>query len=72
MLSGYGRLALRRKVIVNLDSGRAIRGILYEQRGDLVEIRNAEIVEPGMNPVPAAGAIVIERARIEFVQVLQG
>jgi hypothetical protein len=58
-------------VIVNLKSGKALAGVLTAQRGPLVELRNAELYEaPGRPPVPLDGAVVLERAEIEFVQVL--
>jgi hypothetical protein len=70
MLTGYRRLAVRKRVLVNLDTGRAIRGVLMSQRGALLELRDPEVIEPGLNPRPASGTILIERARVEFIQTL--
>lgn len=65
----YRRTALRRRVLVNLDGGRAFNGVLWAQRGPLLVLRNAELLEPGREPVALDGDIVIERDRIDFVQV---
>jgi len=70
MLTGYRKLAIRKRVLINLDTGRAVRGILMSQRGALLEVRDPEVIEPGLNPQPASGTILIERARIEFIQTL--
>lgn len=57
-------------MIVNLKSGEAIRGILTTQRGPLIEVRQAELLERGRPPVPLDGSVVIERTHVTFVQVV--
>lgn len=71
MISGYKRLAVRRRAILNLTTGKAIRGIIYAQRGQLIEVRDAELLEPGMNPVPMSGTALVERGRVDFIQLLE-
>lgn len=67
----YRRLALRRRVIVNLRTGKAIAGVLTRKAGSLLELRNAELYErPGAPPVKVDGSIVVERSIVEFVQVV--
>lgn len=66
----YKRLAVARTVLVNLDGGSAIRGVLYETRGALLHLMNAELLEPGAEPVPMSGSVLIERDRVQFMQVV--
>jgi hypothetical protein len=54
---------------VNLTTGRAFRGVLFETRGPLIVLRNAELLD-GDQVVPVDGTVVIERDRVEFVQVV--
>lgn len=69
MAFGWRRSALRRRVIVNLVGGGAIRGVLYAQRGPLLVLKNAELLEPN-GPRKVDGDVVVERVRVDFVQVL--
>ena len=71
MMSGYRSIALHRTVIVNISSGRAFRGALLSAKRDIVTLGNAELIEPGQNPIPVPGTVVIERRQIEFVQVVR-
>lgn len=66
----YKRLAVAKTVLVNLDSGSALRGVLYETRGPLLHLMNAELIEPGAEPVAMSGSVLIERARVLFMQVV--
>jgi hypothetical protein len=67
----YRRLALRRRVIVNLRTGKAIRGVLTRKAGPLLELRDAELFEtPGVPAAKVVGSIVVERSIVEFVQVV--
>lgn len=68
-MRSYKSIALAKTVLVNLTTGRAFRGVLFEVRGDLLVLRNAEIIEDD-RVVPVEGSVVVERARVEFVQVL--
>lgn len=68
-MRSYKSIALAKTVLVNLTTGRAFRGVLFEVRGDLLVLRNAEIIEDD-RVVPVEGSVVVERARVEFIQVL--
>jgi small nuclear ribonucleoprotein (snRNP)-like protein len=68
-LRSYKSIALTKTVLVNLTTGRAFRGVLFEVRGDLLVLRNAELIEED-RVVAVEGSVVIERARVEFIQVL--
>lgn len=63
---------LRRKaVLVNLKDGSAFRGVLYRRWfGGTVELRHAQRLEIGRDPVECDGAILIERPEILFWQVV--
>lgn len=64
----WRRTAARRRVIVNL-ADHAFDGVLWAQRGPLLVLRNAKLLAEGAEPTPMDGDIVIERDRVEFVQV---
>ncbi|MBB6172186.1 hypothetical protein HNR23_002246 [Nocardiopsis mwathae] len=64
------RLLSRRSVVITLDDDTGFRGVLYRKAGPLVELRQAERLEPGATPTPCDGAIVLERSRIRFWQVV--
>lgn len=66
---GFRDLLVRRRVVVNLHTGRAFNGILWRQRGPLLVLRDVTMLEPGAQPTPVDGEIVIERDRVEFIQV---
>lgn len=68
-MRAYGRVALRRTVIVNLVDGSAFQGVLLREVGPLLTLANASLLEPGQtDPVPLDGEIIIERANVRFVQ----
>lgn len=69
-LLGQDRVRVRRRVLVNLDTGRTFAGVLWCKTGDWLVLREAEMIERGKAAVPVDGETVIERARVEFVQVL--
>jgi hypothetical protein len=53
-----------------LTTGRTFRRVLFEVRGDLLVLRNAELIQED-RVVPVEGSVVVERSRVEFVQVDQ-
>lgn len=67
----WRRTAVRKRVVVNL-ADKAFTGILWAKRGPLLVLRNAELLEAGRLPQPVDGEVVVERARVEFMQVLAG
>ena len=70
MARTYGRLAMSRRVMVNLTSGSAIQGVLWDERGPLIVLRDARLHVDGGNQAPLDGEVIIERSRIDFVQVV--
>lgn len=67
----WRRTAVRKRVVVNL-SDKAFSGILWAKRGPLLVLRDVELLEPGRAPQPVDGEVVVERAKVEFTQVLTG
>lgn len=66
------RVALRRRVLVNLLDGSAVDGVLWRRGRRLVVLRDARLLEPGREQVTLDGEVLVERARVAFVQVLNG
>lgn len=65
----WSRWPIRKRVLVNLDDGRAFDGILYARRGPLLVLRNARLIEPGAEPADLDGEVIVERPRVSFMQV---
>lgn len=65
----WKRWPTRKRVLVNMIDGRAFDAILYARRGPLLELRDASLLEPGSEPVPVDGAVIIERPRVAFIQI---
>jgi hypothetical protein len=68
---GSWRGLVRQRVVVNTPQ-RAFAGILWAQRGPLLVLRDVEMHEPGAQPQPLDGEVVVERAQVEFIQVVGG
>lgn len=64
------RRHVRSRVVVNLRSGSAIEGVLYRADTKLLEIKNPTVHEPGAEPAPADGSMVIERSNVDYVQIV--
>lgn len=62
--------AMLRTVIANLvDSEVAIRGVLWRARGPWLILRDCSALAPGGEASKVDGEVVIERRRIQFLQV---
>lgn len=64
-------VAVRRRVVVNLE-GQAFSGVLYRVRGPLLVLRDAKLHLPGQEAQAVDGEVVVERSKVEWVQVLNG
>jgi hypothetical protein len=62
---------IRQRVVVNT-AERAFAGILWAQRGPLLVLRDVEMHEPGAQSQTLDGEIIVERSRVEFIQVVGG
>jgi hypothetical protein len=64
----YRKLVLHRRVIVNLTDGSAMDGVIWDERGELIVLRDAQLhVDGGSTPLD--GEVIVDRARVAFVQV---
>lgn len=68
----YRRTAVRKRLIVNMTTDKAFAGVLWAKRGPLLVLRDVQLLEAGRSPVPMDGEVVVERARVDFVQVVGG
>lgn len=64
-----------KKVVVNLRSGTALRGIIYRHAGRYLVIRQAEMLaDRGVpakgSPLAVDGEVLVAQADVDFVQVL--
>ena len=64
------RLVLRRRVLVQLDTGRAVVGTLWSTKAGRVVVKDAELFESGSEPTKMDGDVVVERARVEYIQAV--
>lgn len=69
-MRAFRRLVISRSVVVNLQTGRAVSGVLVDQQGPLLLIKNATVLEPGAEPLKVDGDIVVERSQVDFIQAL--
>ena len=61
---------LHRRVLVNLKTGKAIAGVLMEDPGPLLVLKDAALFETGSAGTPLDGDVVIERAHVDFIHAL--
>ena len=70
-----GRLPTRgKRIVVNLDDGTALRGILTGSRGSWLTLHDAALLRENAggaaSTVRIDGVVYLERPRVVFVQVL--
>jgi len=72
VLSFFRRVpCLRQTVIVNLtDGASAIRGVLYEVKGDWLLLKQASGLQAGQKAIDMDGDVLVERTKVLFIQVL--
>jgi hypothetical protein len=70
MFNGWRKLT-KKSVVVNLRSGKAFHGVLFDTQGDLLILKQAMLYDPeAHDPVSVDGDVVVERLEVEFIQVL--
>ena len=67
--SRQNALAVRERVMVNLIDGKALSGVLWARRGEFLILKDATLHERGTEPTPVDGQVLVERDRVDFVQV---
>ncbi|MFD6070622.1 hypothetical protein [Amycolatopsis lurida] len=63
-------LAVRKRVVVNLIDDQALTGVLWRRHRDLLVLRSVQLMQPGREPIRMDGDVVIERDRINWVQIV--
>ncbi|MGV0793030.1 hypothetical protein [Mycolicibacterium sp. XJ1819] len=64
---------LNRKVLVSLQSGNAVSGVLVKTPGPLMILQGCMIHEPDTeHPAPADGEVVIDQANVDYIQIVGG
>lgn len=66
----YRRTMVRRRVLLTLTTGTVLSGILWQKTGPLLVLRDPALLEAGREPTPMDGEVIVERSRVEMVQVL--
>jgi small nuclear ribonucleoprotein (snRNP)-like protein len=56
------------RVLVNLDNGTAVNGLLVSARRNLLVLADATLLGDTVEPTPLDGEVYIERARVLFMQ----
>jgi hypothetical protein len=69
-LTRQNRLAVRRRVMVNLVDGKAVEGLLWARRGRVLVLKDATLHERGVDPTTVDGEVLVDRHRVDFVQAL--
>jgi hypothetical protein len=64
------RRVRKERVLVALDNGVQVTGILWQQRGRLLVLRNFTLLGPTGQGTPADGELVVERDHVTWIQVL--
>lgn len=65
----FSRWPVTQRVLVNMTDGRAFDALLVSKRGPLLELADARLLEPGADPTPVDGRVLIERPKVSFIQV---
>lgn len=65
------RVAVRRRVIVNLADGSAVDGVLLRRYRTLLVLGDATLLLPAAEPSKVDGETIIERDRVIFVQAVR-
>lgn len=63
---------LNRKVLVSLYSGSAVSGVLTRTAGPYLILQGCTVHEPGERAVQADGEVVVDRANIDYIQIVGG
>lgn len=64
------RRIVGRNVLISLFSDNAVSGVCTYAGGKCVVLRGATVHTPGADPAPADGEVLIDRANVDFIQLL--
>ncbi len=66
----FNRYPTLKLVIVNLKTDTSFRGVFWGRRGQWLILRKAQLIRPKAAPLPIDGEVLIDRANIDWVQVV--
>ena len=66
----FARYPTLKRVIVNTKTDKAFRGVLWQQRGGYLVLRECELLKPGGAATAIAGEVIIDAANVDFMVVL--
>lgn len=61
---------VRKRAVVNLVTGTAISGVLFEQAGPLLVMKEATVHEAGAEPLQADGELLVELSKVDYIQIV--
>ena len=61
---------LNRTVLVNLCTGNALAGVCSYECGASLILRGVTVHTSDSEPAPADGEVLIDRANVDFIQIL--
>lgn len=61
----------RQTVIVNLKTGRSLRGVLWQRTAGFLVLKQAALLRPRESPLPMDGEVLVPFDDVEFMQVVQ-
>ena len=61
---------LHRTLLVNLCTGNALNGVCSYESGTALILRGVTVHIPDSDPAPADGEVLIDRANVDFIQIL--
>lgn len=65
----WRRIAVRRRVVVNMKGGTAFEAILWKRKGPYLILRDALYMEPGVKPVQVDGEVIITKSDVAWIQL---
>lgn len=63
---------VRKRVLVNLLTGDAVQGVLWQQAGAWLVLKDVTFVSADGNARQIDGEVVVECAKVDFIQVCGG
>lgn len=60
---------VHQRVVINLKSGTAVAGVVTTSKRSFCVVRDATVIERGMQPAVADGEVVVERDHIDYIQI---
>ena len=61
---------LNRQVLVNLNSGNALAGVITFESRTAIVLRGVTVHTTDSDPAPADGEVLVDRAHVDFIQML--